>query len=231
MFGFPVALMSLGVWQWHHAALCNGAFCVSRQHRLCYRWPGCTFMFYSWKADVFVIHCLWKNVYDWWITSNSPCKWHRTGSTTSGWKSSPRKIFHQNSSGEYWLKFIGKRIEEDNHQNSTVKATSSTQQPAQTCTEAVTTHYIHCKQNWWREGTPTADASKSDEKIGQWLKFTFKIIFFNVVIGGKSVTWSVQCTSRISFHQTLDTNQPLYTLSNNGFCSKLYFTMNSLEHR
>ena len=160
-----------------------------------------------------------------------PCKWHRTGSTTSGWKSSPRKIFHQNSSGERWLKFIGKRIEEDNHQNSTVKATSSTQQPAQTCTEAVTTHYIHCKQNWWREGTPTADASKSHEKIGQWLKFTFKIIFFNVVIGGKSVTWSVQCTSRISFHHTLDTNQPLYTLSNNGFCSKLYFTMNSSEHR
>ena len=31
----------------------------------------CTFMFYSWKADVFVIHCLWNNVYDWWITSNS----------------------------------------------------------------------------------------------------------------------------------------------------------------
>ena len=110
-----------------------------------------------------------------------PCKWHRIGSTTSGWKSSPRKIFHQNSSGERWLKFIGKRIEEDNHQNRTVKATSSTQQPAHTCTEAVTTHYIHCKQNWWREGTPTADASKSDEKIGQWLKFTFKIIFFNAV--------------------------------------------------
>ena len=46
------------------------------------------------------------HVYDQWITSNFPCKWHRTTSTTSGWKSSRAKIFHRNSSGERRLKFI-----------------------------------------------------------------------------------------------------------------------------
>ena len=39
----------------------------------------------------------WNRVYHRWITNNFPCKWHT--STTSGSKSSPRKIFHRNSSG------------------------------------------------------------------------------------------------------------------------------------
>ena len=46
--------------------------------------------------DVF-IHRLWNKVYHRSITNNFPCKWHT--STTSGSKSSPRKIFHRNSSG------------------------------------------------------------------------------------------------------------------------------------
>ena len=45
-----------------------------------------------------------KNVYHRWITKNFPCKWHRTASTASGCKFSPRKIFHWNSSGERRLK-------------------------------------------------------------------------------------------------------------------------------
>ena len=72
-------------------------------------------MYYSWEAVVF-IHRLWNNVYNRWITNNLPCKWHITASTASAWKSSPRKIFHWNSSGERRLKFIGERIEEDNHE-------------------------------------------------------------------------------------------------------------------
>ena len=35
------------------------------------------FHVYSWKADVF-IHRLWNSVYDRWITSNFPYKWHTT---------------------------------------------------------------------------------------------------------------------------------------------------------
>ena len=130
----------LGVRRWRH-----GAFRVSRQHRLCRRWPRCIFMYYSWK-DVVLIHRLCNNVYHWWITNNIPSKWHRTVSTASAYKSSPRKIFHWNSSGERRLKFIGERIEEDNreenreHRFSTAKVTSSTQRP-QTCTEAATKYY------------------------------------------------------------------------------------------
>ena len=39
----------------------------------------------------------WNRVYHRWIMNNFPCKWHT--STTSGSKSSPRKVFHRNSSG------------------------------------------------------------------------------------------------------------------------------------
>ena len=91
--------ISLGIRQWRHVALRHEASCVSRQHGLCRRFH------ISWRADVFM-HRLWNNVYDRWITSNLTCKWHRTASTTSGWKSSPAKIFHCKSSGERRLKFI-----------------------------------------------------------------------------------------------------------------------------
>ena len=81
-------MTSCGVSSW--------TICVSRQHRLCRRWPGCIFTYYFWKAVVF-IHRLWNNVYHRWITNNFPCKWHTN--TTNGSKSSSRKIFHRNSSG------------------------------------------------------------------------------------------------------------------------------------
>ena len=64
---------------------------------------------------LFIVH-----VYDQWITSNFPCKWHRTTSTTSGWKSSRAKIFHRNSSGERRLKFIASG--EDSKKPRSVKA-------------------------------------------------------------------------------------------------------------
>ena len=47
-----------GVRQWRHVTVRHGAFCVSRQHRLCRWWPA-HFMYYSWKAHV-IIH-LWHN--------------------------------------------------------------------------------------------------------------------------------------------------------------------------
>ena len=83
----------LGVRQWRSVALRHEVFSVSRQHRL-----GHIFMFYPWQADV-LIHRLWNNVYDRWITSNLPYKWRWIASTTSGCNSSLRRIFHRNSSG------------------------------------------------------------------------------------------------------------------------------------
>ena len=59
---------------------------------------------------VMFIH-LWNNVYNRWITSNFPFRWHRTTNTTSGWKSS---IFNRNYSGERRLKFIASEKDDDN---------------------------------------------------------------------------------------------------------------------
>ena len=114
------------------------------------------------------VHCnsLLVVVYHRWITNNFPCKWHRTASTASGCKSSPRKIFHSNSSRERWLKFIGERIEEDYSE-------------AEAATKILQLHY---KRNRWREETPSANASKSRQR----LKFTVKITFFDAAIGSKN---------------------------------------------
>ena len=100
---------------------------------------------YVCKQKRYVYVSMWNNVYHRWITNNFPCKWHRTASTASSCKSSPRKIFHWNSSAERRWKFISERIEEDDCEAertslSTAKATSPTQRP-QTCTEAATKYY------------------------------------------------------------------------------------------
>ena len=86
---------------------------------------------------------------------------------------------------------------------------------------------LHYKRDRWREGTPTSDASKSDEEIRQRLKFKDKIIFFDAAIGSKSYTI---CTIHVKNIFPTDSIS-LYTMSNNGFYSKLYFTVKRLEHR
>ena len=70
---------------------------------------------------------------------------------------------------------------------STAKATSSTQWP-QMYRSSDKILQLHCKRNRWREGTPTVDASKSEGKIRQRLKFTVKIVFFDAAIGSNSYT-------------------------------------------
>ena len=98
----------LGVRQWRHVTLRHGAFCVSRQHRLCRWWPA-HFMYYSWKAHV-IIH-LWNISLQSVNHEQFPFRWHRTTSTTSGWKSS---IFNRDSFGERRLKSITSGEDDDN---------------------------------------------------------------------------------------------------------------------
>ena len=165
--------------QCRHVVLRHGAFCVSRR----------IFMFYSWKADVF-IHRLWNNVYDRWITSNFSCKWHRIASRASGCKFSPRKIFHRNSSRERRFKFIGKPIEEDNREEErtsliTGKATSSTQRP-QTCAEAGTKYYNNTVNETDEEREHRLSTLQKATRSRQRLRFTVKIIFFDEAIDSKS---------------------------------------------
>ena len=70
--------------------------------------------------------------------------------------------------------FISEQIEVDNREAerkslSTAKATSSTQWP-QMYRSSDKILQLHCKRNRWREGTPTADPSKSDEEMRETLE-------------------------------------------------------------
>ena len=76
-----------------------------------------------------------------------------------------------------------------------------------------------------RGNTDCRRFQKRRDWIRQRLKFTVKIIFFDAAIGSKNYA--------LQEYLSKDSGQPigLYTMSNNGFYSKLYFTMNSLEQR
>ena len=111
------------------------------------------------------------------------------------------------------------------HRLSTAKATLSTQRP-QTCTEAATKYYSYIVNETDEErNTDCRRLRKRRDWIRQRLKFTVKIIFFDAAIGSKNYA--------LQEYLSKDSGQPigLYTMSNNGFYSKLYFTRNSLEQR
>ena len=117
-------------------------------------------------------HRLWNNVYNGWITSNFPCKWHRTGSTTSPGDPRWRRFSTETS----LLSFHREQIEEDNREARetslrTAEVMSSTQRP-QTCTEAATKYnnYTASETDEEREHRlPTLQ--KNDKEIRQRLKF------------------------------------------------------------
>ena len=151
---------------------------------------------------------LWNNVYNQWITSNFPFRWDRTTNTTSGWKSS---IFNRNSSGERRLKFIASEEDDDNKKSCMYRGSDKIIQ-------------LHCKWNRWREGIKTADASKREGEIRPRLQFTVKL--------SSPIQRFTICTMHVKNIFPTDRGHPisLHTMSNLGFYSKLYFTMNSLKH-
>ena len=218
----------LGVRQWRHVVLRRRAFCVSRQHRLCSWWLG-HFMYYSWKAHVF-IH-LWNNVYNRWITSNFPFRWHRTASTTSGLKSS---IFNRNSSGERRLKFIASGEDDDNKPRAKYREHRLSQR-RQRRQHSDREHVQRQQQKTTiilqmepMKGGNT-DCRRFKKRWGDQATLTVysKIIFFDATISSNSYTICIMHVKNIF---PTDWGQPisLYTMSNIGFYSKLYFTMNSL---
>ena len=81
----------LGVRQLRH-----GVFCVSRLHNIDFAAHD-QGAFCCVDLSSVIMRQSVNNVYHRWVTNNSPRKWHT--STTSGSKSSPRKILHRNSSG------------------------------------------------------------------------------------------------------------------------------------
>ena len=192
----------LGVRQWRHVELRHGAFCVSGQHRLCRWWPA----HYSWKAHV-VIH-LRSKVYNRWIASNFPFKWHRTTRTTSCWKSS---IFNRNSSGERRLKFIASGEDHDNKKPRAKHKEHHLGKRRQRRQHSDHKHGQRQRQNTTitlqmepmkRENT---DCRRFKKRWGDQatLAVYSKITCFEATIAA-TVTRSVQFTSRISFQRTED---------------------------
>ena len=163
------------------------------------------------------IHCLWNNVYHRWIKNSFPFKWHRTASTASACKSSPRKIFHWNSSGERRVKFIGERIKEDNREAegtslSTAKATSPTQRP-QTSTESATKYYnyiVNETDEQREHGQPTPPKTTRLDQA------TLKVYSQNYLLR-YSDTQQELCTSWISFQRTRDSRSAFTPLATMGF--------------
>ena len=120
-----------------------------------------------------------------WIRSNFSCKWHTTVSTRtldspSGWKRLPGKIFHQNSSGARtptWnaaKKMTTRNCSTERTSLSTAKATPSTREIGEACTEAVT-KYRNYNANQTDEEREhlAADASRkcrqqNSQRIKRW---------------------------------------------------------------
>ena len=143
-------------------------------------------------------------VYHRWITNNFPCKWHRTASTASGCKSSPRKIFHWNSSGD---NREGKKTS-----LSTAKATSSTKRP-QTCTEATTKYYNYTVNETDEEREHRLPTLPKATRLDQ---ATLKVYSQNYLLRCSDRQQEL-CTSTISFQRSRDSRSAFTPWATRGF--------------
>ena len=186
-----------------YVALRHGVFCVSTQHRLVADYQGtlscciheglmCLFIVCETMFTVGEYH----KQFPMQMTQNNK---HNK---------SVEKIFHQNcsSSQKCQLKFIASG---EDHHNKKLRscehsACSITNIYRGTCSDKILR--LHCNWSQWREGTPTADASKSDEEIRQHLQLTVQLSSSIQQYAATTVTRTVQCMSRISFQQTEDSH-------------------------
>ena len=212
----------LGVRQWRHVAPRHGAFCVSRQHRLCPLMTSalpCIIHEEAYSSSIFMI-------------SESRAISHANDTEQQaqhgGWKSSSAKIFGRNSAGERPLKFIASG--EDNKKPRSFKAEwrqrrqNSDHKHVQRQRQNTTTTL---QMKPMKRGNTDCRRFKKRWGDQATLAFYSKIIFFDATIGNNSYTI---CTMHVKNIFSMDWGQPmsLYTMSNNGFYSKRYFTMNSL---
>ena len=172
----------LGVRQWLHVALRHRAFCVSRQHRLCSWWlahfhvlfmKGSCVVYSSMKQclqsvnhEQFPIHMTQNSKHNKWLeifNFQPKLPWRM-----------PTKIHRERGR---------RRQQEAAHKAQ--RASLSTAKATNVVNTATANMYrgsdkilqLHCQWSRWREGTPTADASKSDAEIRQRLQFTIKLSF------------------------------------------------------
>ena len=119
------------------------------------------------------IHRLGNNVYDRRITSN------RTASTTIGWKSSPAKIFHRNSSGKRRNSSRAEKTTTTRNREAERKSLSTGRQRRQHSDHKHvqkqrknTTITLQMKP--MKRGNTDCRRFKSDEEIRQRLKLTLQ---------------------------------------------------------
>ena len=180
----------LVVRQWRYVALLHGAFFVSRQHRLCRRWPGallcciheglmcffivCGTMFTIGESRA-ISHANDTEQQPQQVAGN-PCRWRFL-------KILPKLLWRTST------KIHRERVEEDSREAertwlSTAKATSSIQRPQKCTWEAVTKYYNYTASETDEERKnrlPTLQ--KVTRRSGNALSLQSKLSVFSAAIG------------------------------------------------
>ena len=214
----------LGVRQWRH-----GAFCVSRQHRLCRRWPF--FMYYSCPIHVHyscIIHiisyyscCVYSssvkqclpsvNQEQFPIQMTQNCK-HRKCLQILAEEDFPLKLLWRTPIKIHRRADRRRQPRSREHRFSTAKATSSTQRP-QTCTEAATKYYNYIVNETDEEREHRLPTLTKATRLDQ---ATLKVYSQNYLLR-YSDTQQELCTSWISFQRTRDSRSAFTPLATMGF--------------
>ena len=185
-------------------------------------------MCYSWKADAF-IH----------LRNNDDNRWSRASSPSNNRGQQAQQVAgHPRFSTETplgRLKFIASGEDGDNKKPRAKHREHRLAQRRQRLQHSDHKHVQRQRQNTTitpqvepmkRENT---DCRRFKKRCGDQATLTVysKIIFFDATIGRNSYTI---CTMHVKNIFPTDWGQPisLYTMSNTGFYSKRYFTMNSL---
>ena len=194
----------LGVRQWRHVALRNGAFCVSRQHRLCRWWPAHFHVLFM-KGS-----CVYSSMKQ-CLQSVNHEQSHSDDTEQQANKWLEILDFNQNSSGERRLKFIASGEDDDNKKP---RAKHREHRLAQRRQRRQHSDHKHV-QRQRRNTTVTLqmepmkrgniDRSRFEKRWGDKATLTvYSKIVFDSTIRSNRYTICTWYTSRISFQRTED---------------------------
>ena len=168
----------LGVRQWRHVALRHRPFCVSWQHRLCRWWLAHFYLLFMKDSYVYSSMEQWLQSVDHeqfpiqMIQNSKHNKWLEI------FDFQPKLLWP-----ERWLKFMASGEDDDNkiprakHREHRLHSKGNVVNTATANMYRSSDKILQLQWKWsrWREGTPTADVSKSDGEIRQRLQFRVKL--------------------------------------------------------
>ena len=193
----------LGVLQWRH-----GAFCASRQHRLCRRWPRRIFIYCMKGCCVYwssVKQCLPSlNHEQFPIQMTQNCK-HSKCLQILAEEDFPLKLLWRTPIKIHRRADRRRQPRSREHRFSTAKATSSTQRP-QTCTEAATKYYNYIVNKTDEEREQRLPTLPTATRLDQ---ATLKVYTQNYLLRCSDREQELY-TSRISFQRLGTADQPLH---------------------